>query len=81
MTAYPLPTGEQITGALTVKFGRQTRLGQWVEQPAAKYECLICERIETAIGPEAVTRFTQTARTNHRATCPGHPIEQGAQAA
>lgn len=80
MTAYRLPTGEQITGALTVKFGRQTRLGQWVEQPAAKYECLICETTETAIGAEAVTRFTQTIRTTHPATCPGHPT-QGAQAA
>ncbi|MEE4489364.1 hypothetical protein [Streptomyces sp. BE230] len=81
MTAYPLPTGQQITGALSVRFGQQLRTGRWVEQPAAKYECLLCERTETVIGAEAVTRFTQTIRTTHRATCPGHPIEQGAQAA
>ncbi|MGH3585791.1 MAG: hypothetical protein ACRDQ0_05665 [Pseudonocardia sp.] len=80
MTAYPLPTGEQIIGALTVKFGRQNRLGRWVETPAAKYECLLCDRIETAIGAENVTRFNQTIRTTHRANCPGHPTE-GAQAA
>ncbi|MEV0915450.1 hypothetical protein AB0I93_14415 [Streptomyces sp. NPDC049967] len=80
MTAYPLPTGEQIIGALTVKFGQQLRTGRWVEQPAAKYECLLCERVEQARGAEAVTRFTQTIRTTHRATCPGHPA-QGAQAA
>lgn len=80
MTAYPLPTGEHITGALTVDFGRRTRLGEWVEQPKAKYECFICDTTKQAIGPEAVTRFTQTIRTTHRANCPGHPIE-GAQAA
>lgn len=81
MTAYPLPDGRQITGALSVKFGQQLRTGRWVEQPAAKYECLLCQRTEGPVtGAEAVTRFTQTARTNHRANCPGHPIE-GAQAA
>lgn len=80
MTAYPLPTGEQIIGALSVKFGQQLRTGRWIEPPAAKYECLLCERVETAIGAEAVTRFTQTIRTTHRDACPGYPIE-GARAA
>ncbi|MGC5400181.1 hypothetical protein ACPXCP_31130 [Streptomyces sp. DT20] len=80
MTAYPLPNGQQITGALAVKFGRRTRLGEWVEAPAAKYECFVCNTTETVTGAEAVTRFTQTIRTTHRATCPGHPT-QGAQAA
>ncbi|WP_406735379.1 hypothetical protein OG508_28210 [Streptomyces sp. NBC_01108] len=82
MSAYTLPGGRQITGALTVKFGQQARgTGRWVEQPAAKYECLLCETTEKVIGAEAVTRFTHTIRTTHPATCPGHPNQQGAQAA
>lgn len=81
MSVYQLPDGRQITGALTVRFGQRTRLGQWVELPAAKYECLLCETTETVIGAERVTAFTQTIRTTHPATCPGHPTQQGAQAA
>ncbi|MFJ1697623.1 hypothetical protein ACIOHC_21325 [Streptomyces sp. NPDC088252] len=82
MSAYMLPDGRQITGALSVKFGQQARgTGRWIEQPAAKYECLLCETTETVIGAEAVTRFTHTIRTTHPATCPGSPIQQGAQAA
>lgn len=80
MTAYPLPTGQQITDALTVKFGRQLRTGRWIEPPAAKYECFLCNTAKTVIGAENVTHFTQNIRTDHRATCPGHPTE-GAQAA
>lgn len=80
MTAYPLPDGRQITGALTVACGKQLRTGRWVEPPAAKYECLLCETTEVVIGAERVTAFVHTIRTTHRATCPGHPIE-GARAA
>ncbi|MGQ4351956.1 hypothetical protein [Streptomyces drozdowiczii] len=80
MSAYPLPDGRQVTGALTVKFGQRTRAGQWVEQPAAKYECLRCETTHVVIGAERVTAFVQTIRTTHPATCPGHPTE-GAHAA
>lgn len=80
MNAYPLPDGRQITGALSMKFGRRTRDGEWVEQPAAKYECLLCETTEAVVGAERVTAFAQTIRTAHPATCPGHPTE-GAHAA
>ncbi|MGX1483397.1 hypothetical protein RKD45_002473 [Streptomyces griseus] len=81
MTAYQLPDGRQIEGALSVKLGRQSRDGRWVEQPAAKYECLICETAEVVIGAEKVTAFVQTIRLTHPATCPGAPTQQGAQAA
>ncbi|MEU8886695.1 hypothetical protein [Streptomyces sp. NPDC048442] len=81
MTAYFLPDGRQITGALTVRLGQQTRTGQWIEKPAAKYECLLCEVTVTMTGAEAVTRFTQTIRHLHRDTCPGAPTQQGAHAA
>lgn len=81
MTAYQLPGGQQITGALTVKFGQQDRFGRWVEQPAAKYECLICEETTVVIGAERVTAFAHTIRATHPATCPGYPNQQGAQAA
>lgn len=80
MTAFPLPGGRQITAALTVKLGRQNRAGRWVEQPAAKYECLVCETSTVVIGAEKVTALVHTIRTSHPATCPGHPIE-GAHAA
>ncbi|WP_327246577.1 hypothetical protein [Streptomyces sp. NBC_01320] len=74
MTAYLLSDGRQITGALSVRFGQQARGGgRWIEQPAAKYECLVCETTEQVVGAEAVTRFAQTIRTRHPATCPGHP--------
>ncbi|MFE2936685.1 hypothetical protein [Streptomyces sp. NPDC059278] len=82
MSAYPLPDGRQITGALTVRFGQQARGGgRWIEQPAAKYECLRCKYIEIVTGAERVTAFAQTIRAAHPATCPGYPNQQGAQAA
>ncbi|MFJ8855145.1 hypothetical protein [Streptomyces sp. NPDC102437] len=82
MSVYTLPDGRQITGALSIKFGQQARGGgRWIEQPAAKYECLLCEHIEIVTGAEAVTRFAQTIRATHPATCPGYPTQQGAQAA
>ncbi|MET7560595.1 hypothetical protein ABZS95_10360 [Streptomyces sp. NPDC005479] len=82
MTAYTLPDGRQITGALTVQFGRQLKGGTWAEHPRAKYECLECRATEgPVVGAAAVTAFVQTIRATHRATCPGHPTHQGAQAA
>ncbi|MGW1463875.1 hypothetical protein ACWCPT_05905 [Streptomyces sp. NPDC002308] len=82
MTAYPLPDGRQITGALSVRFGKQLRTGRWVEQPAAKYECLLCRTTEgPVIGAARVAKFTQTIRHTHPATCPGQPTQQGAHAA
>lgn len=80
MSALTLPDGRQVTGALTVKLGQQLKTGRWIEQPAAKYECLLCEHTVTVTGAEAVTRFVQTIRPQHWATCPGYPT-QGAQAA
>lgn len=75
MTTYLLPDGRQITGALSVKFGQQARSGgRWIEQPAAKYECLVCETTEAVIGAANVTAFVQTIRSSHPATCPGHPV-------
>jgi len=79
VTAYPLPGGRQITGALSVKFGRQTRDGRWIEQPAAKYECLICETSGIVTGADDVRHFVATIRDSHAATCPGQPAQ--AQAA
>ncbi|WP_098892242.1 hypothetical protein [Streptomyces sp. or3] len=81
MSAYPLPDGRAIIGALSTKFGRQTRDGRWIEQPAAKYECLVCETTEVVRGADKVQRFTQTIRITHPATCPGDPTQQGARAA
>ena len=81
MSAYLLGDGRHITGALTIRFGQQLRDGRWVEQPAAKYECLLCETTEIVTGAAAVTRFVQTIRNTHRTTCPGQPNHQGAQAA
>ncbi|MFD8667046.1 hypothetical protein ACFV1U_16835 [Streptomyces microflavus] len=82
MSAYLLPDGRRITGALTTKFGKQARGGgRWIEQPAAKYECLLCETTEVVQGADKVQHFTQTIRITHPATCPGHPTQQGAQAA
>ncbi|MFE7105596.1 hypothetical protein ACFU98_10780 [Streptomyces sp. NPDC057575] len=82
MSAYMLPDGRQITSALSIKFGQQARGGgRWIETPAAKYECLLCEHVEIVTGAEAVTRFTQTIRAIHPATCPGCPNQQGVQAA
>ncbi|MER6235911.1 hypothetical protein ABT185_07525 [Streptomyces clavifer] len=80
MSAYPLPDGRQITGALTTTFGRQLKDLTWAEPPKAKYECFLCEHTVTVTGAEAVTRFGQTIRPQHWATCPGYPT-QGAQAA
>lgn len=76
MTAYPLPGGRQITGALSVKFGRQARDGRWVEPPAAKYECLICETSGIVTGTDEVKHFVATIRTAHPANCPGAPTLQ-----
>ncbi|MER6103592.1 hypothetical protein ABT115_15040 [Streptomyces sp. NPDC001832] len=74
MSAYPLPDGRQITGALSVKFGQQARgTGRWIEQPAAKYECLRCAYVEIVTGAERVMAFAQTIRSSHPATCPGYP--------
>ncbi|MFE7113213.1 hypothetical protein ACFU98_44425 [Streptomyces sp. NPDC057575] len=64
MSAYWLPDGRQITGALTVRAGAR---------PAAKYECLVCETTEMVRGVEPVTEFVRTIRTTHPATCTGVP--------
>lgn len=68
MSAYPLPDGRRITGALSIKFGQQARGGgRWLEQPAAKYECLLCGTTEgPVVGAAAVTKFVQTIRTTHQ---------------
>ncbi|WP_405391099.1 hypothetical protein OG596_26525 [Streptomyces sp. NBC_01102] len=85
MSAYPLPGGRQISGALRIMFGQQARGGgRWITQPGAEYECFLCD---TTVGPvtgaTAVTRFVQTIRTTHptycRATAQQH--FEGAQAA
>lgn len=81
MSAYPLPGGRSITGALSVRLGRQTRDGRWAEQPAAKYECLICETTDLVLGADEVRSFVATIRTTHPGNCPGAPNHQGAQAA
>ncbi|MFF2902847.1 hypothetical protein [Streptomyces sp. NPDC057966] len=65
MSAYRLPDGRQITGALTIRTGAR--------RPEAKYECLVCETTETVRGVESVTEFVRTIRTTHPATCPGVP--------
>lgn len=67
MTAYPLPDGRHITGALTVVFGRQVKNGTWAEHPKAKYECLLCHHTDgPVVGAAAVTAFTQTIRATHQ---------------
>ncbi|MEV6081699.1 hypothetical protein AB0L80_42485 [Streptomyces sp. NPDC052069] len=74
MSAYLLPDGRQITGALSITFGQQARSSdRWIEKPAAKYECLLCEYVEVVTGAERVTAFVQTIRSSHPATCPGYP--------
>ncbi|MGY4903287.1 hypothetical protein [Streptomyces sp. 900116325] len=84
MSAYLLPDGRQITGALSVQFGRQLKGGTWAELPRAKYECFACRTTEgPVVGAAAVTAFVQTIRATHKANC--HPTtsssHQGAQAA
>ncbi|MFF6904552.1 hypothetical protein ACFY9Q_01250 [Streptomyces sp. NPDC012389] len=81
VSVYRLPDGRHIAGALSIKFGRQTRDGRWVEQPAAKYECLLCETTQVVQGADKVQHFTQTIRITHPATCPGAPTQQGVRAA
>jgi hypothetical protein len=81
MSAYRLPDGRQITGALTVRLGQQSRDGRWTKVPAAKYECLLCETTESVTGADAVTQFIQTIRTSHPVSCPGYPQHRDATAA
>lgn len=83
MSAYRLPDGRQITGALSVAFGRQLPNGTWAEHPRAKYECLACRTTEgPVVGAAAVKAFVPTIRATHKTNC--HPTitnHQGAQAA
>ncbi|MFJ2884297.1 hypothetical protein [Streptomyces sp. NPDC087272] len=74
--AYRLPGGRQITGALSVKFGRRARSGQWIEEPAAKYECLLCVTSVMVTGAGPVAAFVETIRTTHPESCPGFPVDQ-----
>ncbi|WP_030928437.1 hypothetical protein [Streptomyces sp. NRRL B-24720] len=82
MSAYPLPDGRQITGALSVQFGRQLPNGTWAEHPRAKYECLTCRTTEgPVVGAAAVKAFVPTIRANHKTNCQPSSSHQGAQAA
>lgn len=68
-----------VTGALFVDCGRQARSGRWIDQPRARYECLLCRtQVGPVVGADRVQAFVASIRTAHRATC--RPTTQGAAA-